>query len=133
MTDPSFESLAKPKNPQNKYWAKKVQIDWHKFDSKFESKIYEILRDDPRVTILDIHPRYLLQEKYQTKDKRKIRAIEYVSDFLIDVEWDIYVLDAKGRETTDFKIKRKIFEYRYQDLKLLVAHSQKELRELIFD
>lgn len=119
-------------NPTNKYWAKKVEIDWYKFDSKFESRFYEILRDDPRVKILKIHPRYLLQEKYQTKDWRKIRAIEYVSDFLIDVEWDIYVLDAKGRETTDFKIKRKIFEYRYPDSKLIVAHSQKELRELIF-
>ena len=119
-------------NPTNKYWAKKVELDWFKFDSQFESKIYIILRDDPRVKILDIHPRYLLQEKYQTKDWRKIRAIEYVSDFLIDVEWDIYVLDAKGRETTDFKIKRKIFEYRYPDSKLIVAHSQKELRQLIF-
>ena len=119
-------------NPTNKYWAKKVELDWFKFDSKFEAKFYEILRDDPRVKILDIHPRYLLQEKYQTKDWRKIRAIEYVSDFLIDVEWDIYVLDAKGRETTDFKIKRKIFEYRYRDMKLIVAHSQKELKQLIF-
>jgi len=76
----------KPSNPLNKYGAKKVEIDGYKFDSKFEGRIYEILRDNPMVKILDIHPRYLLQEKYQTKDERKIRAIEYVSDFLIDVQ-----------------------------------------------
>lgn len=132
MADPSFDSLAKPKNPQNKFWAKKVKLDGYTFDSIFESKVYVILRDDPRVKILDIHPRYTLQEKYQTKDGRKIRAMEYVSDFIIDVMWDIYILDAKGKETTDFKIKRKIFEYKYRDSKLIVAHSQKELKQLIF-
>lgn len=132
MADPSFDSIAKPKNPKNKFWAKKVKLDGYTFDSIFESKVYVILRDDPRVSILEIHPPYILQEKYQTKDKRKIQAIKYVSDFIIDVEWDVYVLDAKGKETSDFKIKRKIFEHRYPDSKLLVAHSEKELRQLIF-
>lgn len=63
--------------------------------SKLEASFYEFLRDEPRVRILELQPRFLLQSKYQTKDGRKIRAIEYISDFRVDVEGDLYIIDAK--------------------------------------
>lgn len=116
----------------SKYGAKKVEIDGHKFDSKGEAYAYEFLRDNPRVMIVELQPRYLLQEKYRTKDGRNIRAIEYVADFLISVDGDRYIVDFKGMETSDFKIKRKIFEKRYPDEILVVAKSLKELRTAIF-
>lgn len=116
------------KEEKSKYGAKRVEIDGHKFDSKGEATCYEFLRDHPRITIEELHPRYTLQDKYTTKDGRKIRVIEYIADFLITVEGDVYVIDFKGVETTDFKIKRKIFEKRYPDEILVVARNLKELR-----
>lgn len=86
------------------------------------------MKSCPEISILEFHPRFLLQDKYRTKDGRNIKAIEYVSDFRIDVGGDVYLVDAKGRETTDFKLKRKIFEKRYQDEVLLVLKTTKELK-----
>lgn len=90
------------------------------------------MRENPKIKILDIHPRFTLQESYQKKDGKKIKAIEYVSDFRIDVEGDIYIVDAKGNETVDFKLKRKIFEKRYPDEVLLVVKTTEQLAEIIF-
>lgn len=80
------------------------------------------------VKILEVHPRFELQGKYETKDGRKIRAIDYIADFRVDVCGDLYIIDAKGQETSDFKIKRKIFEKRYPDDVLVVCKTLKELR-----
>lgn len=110
----------------------KTEIDGISFMSKLEARFYEYMKTEPRIRILELQPRYELQPKYVTKDGRKIRGIEYVADFLIDVEGDVYVVDAKGQETPDFKLKRKIFEYRRPDEKLLVVKSLKELRLAIF-
>jgi len=133
---------------KSKYGAKKVELDGYKFDSKGEATCYEFLRDHPRVTIIEIHPTYLLQEWYTTKErfthkkkkwkveyvsiKENIRKIEYEADFLVTVEGDVYIIDFKGVETTDFKLKRKIFEKRYPDEILVVAKNMKELRLAIF-
>lgn len=127
-----FDLDGKQKKPNSKYGAKKVELDGHKFDSRWEATCYEFLRDDPRVTIIELQPRYLLQDKYTTKDGRKIRAIEYVADFLITVEWDVYVVDFKGMTTPVFQIKKKMFEKRYPDEILVVAKNMKELRLAIF-
>lgn len=124
LDDPLFPSESK----KSKHNAVKVVIDWIKFMSKLEASFYEFLRDEPRVRILELQPRFLLQSKYQTKDGRKIRAIEYISDFRVDVEGDLYIIDAKWQETTDFKLKRKIFEKRYPDDVLIVCKTIKELR-----
>lgn len=117
---------------RSKYGAKKTEIDGHKFDSKGEASCYQFLKNDPRVTIIELQPRYLLQDKYTTKDGRKIRAIEYVADFLITVEWDVYIIDFKWLATPLFLLKVKLFERRYPDEILVIAKNLKELRMKIF-
>ncbi len=109
-----------------------MTIDGIKFASGLEGAFYEFLRDDPRVEILELQPKYLLQDKYQTKDGRKIAKIEYVADFFISVEGDLYIVDAKGAITKEFAIKRKIFERRYPDEILVVCSKISELRQTIF-
>lgn len=87
------------------------------------------MRDEPRISILEVHPKFELQPKYVRKsDKKTILPITYLADFRIDVEGDVYLVDVKGMETEKFQIKRKIFEYRRPDDKLLVVKSLKELR-----
>jgi len=116
----------------SKYGAKRTEIDGIKFMSALESRFYEFLKSEPRVEIIEFQPRYTLQPKYTTKDGRKIRAIEYVSDFLIAVDWKAFVVDSKGMRTADFNLKMKMFEYLYPDENLVVAKSLKELRLAIF-
>ena len=111
---------------------RKPEIDGHTFDSKLEAHFYIWMRERPEITILEIHPRYVLQEAYQKKNGKKIKPIEYVADFVIDVQGDRYIVDTKGQETADFKLKRKIFEKRYPDEILLVMKTTKQLEEAIF-
>ncbi len=94
--------------------------------------MYEFIKNDPRIELIELQPKYELQGKYQTKDGRKIQAITYVADFLIVVNGDVYVVDYKGMSTPIFKLKVKMFEKRYPDEILVVAKNLKELRLAIF-
>ena len=78
-----------------------------------------------------MHPRFILQEGFKTRDWETIRKMEYIADFTIDYNGDIYIVDAKGMATEAFKIKRKLFLHRYPDKILIVAKSVKQLKELI--
>lgn len=111
---------------------RKPEIDGHVFDSKLEAHFYLWMRERPEIEILEIHPRFTLQEAYQKKDGKKIKQIEYIADFRIDVQGDYYIVDAKGQETADFKLKRKIFEKRYPDYMLLVMKTEKQLEAVLF-
>jgi hypothetical protein len=71
-----------------------------------------------------MQPRYLLQEAFE-KDGKKYRRIDYVADFEIHhLDGSIEVIDCKGFETTDFKIKKKLFEYKYPHKLSLVTYSK---------
>ena len=56
-----------------------------------------------------------LQPKYTTRDGRKIRAITYVADFVYERDGVTYVQDSKGMRTDVYKMKRKMFEYKYPE------------------
>ncbi len=48
-----------------------------------------------------------------------IQAIKYISDFLIVYADDsIKTIDVKGIKTTDFKLKEKMFNFKYPDMNL---------------
>ena len=62
---------------------------------------------------------YELQEKF-TKNGKTYRAISYVADFVVVYNDFIEVVDTKGKETVEFKIKKKLFEYKYPELHLKI-------------
>ena len=99
-----------------KYNNKKTVIDGHTFDSKREAKRYEKLKDlqeRGKITGLQLQKKYVLQDKY-VKNGKGIRAIEYVVDFeYTDSEGNLVVEDCKGFRTPVYKLKKKMFEYRY--------------------
>jgi hypothetical protein len=71
-----------------------------------------------------MQPRYMLQEAFE-KNGKKYRRIDYVADFEIHhLDGSIEVVDCKGFETTDFKIKKKLFEYKYPHKLSLVTYSK---------
>lgn len=97
---------------RSKYWAEKNVVDGIKFDSKVESDYYLYLKSLGKEFTLQ--PKYLLQEKFINNQGENIRPIHYVADFAYD---DI-VVDIKGMPTSDAKIKRKMFMYKYPHLTL---------------
>lgn len=64
-----------------------------------------------------------------------IQAIKYISDFDVTYKNGIRkIIDTKGLKTADFKIKAKMFNYRYPDLTLeCVIWSPKEKAWVDFD
>lgn len=54
------------------------------------------------------------------KGGKTFRKIEYVADFQYEQDGKIIVEDVKGMETDVFKLKKKLFEYKYKDLELRI-------------
>lgn len=103
----------------SKYGNHKVKAGGHTFDSQAEYNRYcelKLLERAGDVSQLEVHPMYELLPAYTIVidgKKRKRRAITYEADFAY-VENGIEVIeDVKGAETAVFKLKRKMFEYKY--------------------
>lgn len=106
----------------NKYNNKKTQVDMYVFDSAKEAKRYKelaLLEKVGQIQNLELQPRFLLQESFK-KNNKTWRKLEYIADFKYIENGKTVVEDVKGFETKDFKIKRKLFEYKYADLELKI-------------
>ena len=128
---------------EGKYAHKTTMVDEIKFDSKMESDFYihlKALQESGEVLKIETQPLYTLQEKFilvdgvaykgshpefnKLKKKHKaetIAAIKYKSDFLVTFADDsVLVIDVKGVETPEFKIKKKMFMLHYPHLELML-------------
>jgi len=107
-----------------KYNNSKVQLDNHVFDSKMEARYYRVLMDLILAGVVErfeMQVPFLLQEAFK-KNGKHYRAINYIADFLVVyADGRIEVVDVKGQKTETFKLKHKLFEYKYPhfNLKLL--------------
>ena len=113
----------------SKYNNKKTVIDGITFDSKDESLYYEALKNMKEKGLFndfELQPKFLLQEAF-VKDGKKYRAINYIADFkVINNDGSFYIIDIKGMLTTEFKIKLKLFNYKYPNIELkLISRSLK--------
>ena len=112
-----------------KYGAKRTEVAGLMFDSKMEGEYYLHLVEKALNMEIDgfrMQPIYLLQEAFE-KDGKKFRKIEYKADFtIVHNNGEIEVIDVKGFETPDFKIKRKLFEYKYPFIKLSLVKYEKK-------
>ena len=100
----------------SKYGNTKCTVDSHKFDSKVEADYYYKLKiEKMRGLIKDfkVHPTYILQEKFEYRGK-KIASITYTPDFEVE-NWygDIDIIDVKGVKTNEYKLKEKMFKFKY--------------------
>ena len=113
--------FAKGKDKQNKYKNDKCEYNGKKFDSKKERNYYILLLDrerDGEIRDLQTQVTFELQPSFKDSNGKTIRAIKYIADF---VYYDTatgkrHIVDVKGSElmiTEVFKIKQKMFEYRY--------------------
>jgi len=107
----------------SKYHNKKTQVDMYVFDSIAESKRYKelaLLEKAEEIQQLTLQPRFLLQEGFK-KNGKTYRKIEYIADFMYREKGKIVIEDVKGKETEVFKLKRKLFEYKYPYLELKIV------------
>lgn len=110
----------------NKYNNKKAQVDMYVFDSILEAKRYKqlvLLKKANKISNLELQPRFLLQEGFR-KNNKTYRKIEYIADFKYIEKGQVIVEDVKGKETEVFKIKRKLFEYKYPELNLKIITKE---------
>lgn len=114
---------------RSKYGANKIVIDGITFDSKDEGKYYLYLKElkaTGRILNFELQPKYELQPGFK-KDGKTYRAITYAPDFLIyHLDSTEELIDVKGMSTQQGEMRRKMFEYKYPELKLTwVARSLK--------
>ncbi|MGG1662987.1 DUF1064 domain-containing protein [Brevibacillus sp. NRS-1366] len=109
----------KPKVP--KYNNKITYVDGIKFDSKAESEYYLVLKGKlaaGEIQEMRLQPVYVLQDKC-SRNGKNLQAITYKADFeVLHLDGSLEVIDIKREETEAFKIKVKMFQYRYPNLKL---------------
>lgn len=114
----------------------RTEVDGIMFASKMESEYYLDLKADlaaGRIAKFELQPKFVLQEKFivvngeiiygsdddfnRLKRKHKaetIREIAYIADFLVTYnDGTQKVIDTKGRSTTEFEIKKKMFLHKY--------------------
>lgn len=109
---------------KHKYGAVKTVIDGITFASKAEGRRYVELRKREQageIMRLQLQPRYELQEAFTDALGVKHRAINYVADFAYFEHGAVVVEDVKGVETPEFRIKAKLFRYRYRGTELRIV------------
>ena len=102
----------------SKYKNEKIVIDGIKFDSNREGQRYldlKMLERAGEIKNLRLQYKFVLQDGYVGPSGKKIRPITYIADF---VYWDvrkgcIVVEDSKGMRTDVYKLKKKLFEFKY--------------------
>jgi hypothetical protein len=108
---------------KSKFMNKKTEINGIKFSSKKEATRYIDLKEKEKngeITNLELQVKFNLQPSIKV-DGETIRAIDYVSDFCYyeknSDKLAIYVVEdvkaSKFFQTDVFKIKRKLFAYKY--------------------
>lgn len=106
----------------NKYKNRKIQIDRYVFDSVKEGKRYRelaLLEQAGEISELELQPKFLLQESFR-KNGKTYRKIEYRADFMYKQDGKVIVEDVKGMKTDVFKLKLKLFEYKYPELEIKI-------------
>lgn len=97
-----------------KYGNKKVIAHGIEFDSKVEANFYEHLLQLHKAEDITIQPKFVLQDK-----QAGLREISYIADFQVGA----LVFDVKGFQTSDSKLKVKMFKARYPVLSLSLVNK----------
>lgn len=106
----------------SKYRNKKTVVDNIKFESNLEATRYKelkLLQRAKQISNLRLQVPFLLQEGFK-KNGKTHRKIEYIADFVYEENGQTIVEDTKGMKTETFKIKQKLFEYKYPELSIKI-------------
>lgn len=96
----------------NKYGAKKTYFNGRKFDSKFEASVAADLELRKKAgDIQDYECQYKIEAWAYHEDGIKAFKVSHKVDFRVHHNDDSYeLIEAKGVETADYKMRRKFLE-----------------------
>ena len=107
---------------KQKFNAKKIEYNGIIFDSTVEKNYYIELQQKVKngeIKSFSIQPKYVLQDKF-VKYGKKFREICYSPDFMIINNDDsITLVDVKGFSTPASELRKKLFDYKFRDIKLV--------------
>lgn len=114
---------------KGKYKSEKIVVDGITFDSKDEARYYEYLKKKKakgEILNFELQPKYVLIPGFK-KNGKTYRPMTYTPDFLIyHLDGSEELIDVKGFSTQQGEIRRKLFDYKYPDIKLTwIARSLK--------
>lgn len=109
----------------SKYNARLTTFNGIRFDSFSEATRYKdlfVAQKAGHISDLTVHPPFELQPAFTDHNGKRRRAIVYEADFsYVDKATGKRVIeDVKGLETPVFKLKYKLFLYRYPGLDLRI-------------
>lgn len=111
----------------SKYGAVKTTYDGITFDSKLEANRYlelKALESKGFISGLELQKEFELQPKFRDNQGKLQRPIKYIADFVYyDEEGNYIAEDTKGFETPEFKIKKKMFLFKYPDVKFIMTKN----------
>lgn len=101
-----------------KYHNKKVEYDGYTFDSIKEKNYYiklKLLEKAGKIKELELQKEFELQPSFKLNNKTS-RKITYRADFTCKTTEDdkMHVVDVKGFRTDVYRLKKKLFEYKYR-------------------
>lgn len=138
-----FKALTAKKSKRHKFNVspkEKRTADGIVFASKLEKTAHEIIRDEfpgiPHATQCT----FVLQPGYVDEDGKKVREIRMIPDLLLGVTEapaengpipeHVWVCDHKGLPTPEWKMKAKMFGYKFGK-KIRCLRNGKEIREVL--
>lgn len=101
-----------------------IKRDGYTFDSKAEARRWDellLLEQGGAISGLVVHPMYELQAAFTDASGKRHRAISYEGDFGYTERGRAVVEDVKGHRTEVFKLKEKMFRYRYPAIELRIV------------
>lgn len=122
---PILKKLSEPitseeEKKKSKYGNKKVVIEGIKFDSQKEGNRYKelkLMEKSGIISDLRLQVKFELQPSYKLNGKT-IRGISYIADFVYVTKENEEVVEdvkpSKNFQTEVYKIKKKIFMYKYK-------------------
>lgn len=112
----------------SKYKNKKVVVDGVKFDSKHEGEYYlylKRLKEEGKIKDFGLQYKFELQPSFKKYGKTH-RAITYTVDFAIyHNNGDVEYVDVKGMETQQGIMRKKMFDYLFDEKLTWVQRSIK--------
>lgn len=125
--DPLIKSFSLPsakeeaKTNTGRYHAKKCTLNGYTFDSMSESRFYiKLLHEkaEGKITDFIMQEEFMLQEQFRNPFTNKVvKPIKYIADFVIEYPGEkLIIVDVKGKETAEFKLKMKLFLFKYPEL-----------------
>lgn len=101
----------------NKYGNHKTTVDGITFDSKKEAERYLQLKamlNAGEISDLRLQVRIKLLDAFESNG-HKYKPLYYIADFVYLKDGKFVVEDVKGYRTDVYKLKRKLFAYKYRD------------------